>query len=186
MSRQLDFNASRTSRIAVAAPIMAFVMASLFLFTGPARAGELIASLTAQYPVPPKVVWQHMADFASLADWHPMVTVVSVKGSGVGAVRTVTWSNGATLVEKLTRIDAIMEVDDDTGWMLTTIVESSLSITDYASRLQVTEGTTPGTSPVTWSSTFDAERISDKAAIEIYYQEGLKALAVIVEPPVRS
>lgn len=176
--------ASRTARIAMALPILAIAAASLLFAAGPARAGELTASLTAEYPVPPKLVWQKLGDFAALADWHPMVEVVSVKGSGVGAVRTVTWTNGATLVEKLTDIDAVTAVDDQTGMMATAIVETSLSITNYASQLKVEAGPTPGTSLVTWSSTFDAEGISDKDAVNTmknYYQEGLSALAVVVE-----
>jgi len=175
---------SRTANSATGAlPILA-VVASLLLGAGAAHAGELTASLAAEYPVPPKVVWQKMGDFAALADWHPMVKVVSVDGSGEGAVRTVTWTNGATLVEKLTGIDAITAVDDETGSMATVIVETSLSITNYASQLKVEKGPTPGTSVVTWSSTFEAKGIDDKDAVDLmtdYYEKGLEALAAVVE-----
>lgn len=186
---------SRTVPTGSLRALLTLVATGLLLAPGAASAEMLTASLKAEYPVAPAVVWERIGEFASLADWHPMVTIATVEGSGVGAVRTVTWSNGATLVEKLTEITEIDVVDDENacavrgepggrGVIGTVIVETSLSIVNYASQLRVEQGPDPGTSIVTWSSTFEAEGIDDAEAVEMmtdYYKEGLSALATIVE-----
>src|SRR4051794_23661601 len=56
-------------------------------------------------PHPLEAVWAVLSDFAALKMWHPGIATCEADGSGVGALRRVTLTNGRSATERLDELD---------------------------------------------------------------------------------
>lgn len=130
----------------------------------------------------PDEVWKVVKNFDDLG-WHPAVTrttLMSGENNRVGAIRTITLADGATLTERL------QAHDDEGHTQQYSIVDSPLPAGDYLCSITVTaEGN--GISHVTWQSRFrphaqgaDAEARSVRDALSDTYAAGLKNLERII------
>lgn len=116
--------------------------------------------------------WAAIADFCSIADWHPVIAECAQSEQDGKTMRTLTTGDGGELLEELN------EMDDAGHSMTYSIIESPLPIADYVSTMAVTEAGDGAT--ITWSSTFNAAGVSDDEALEVMtgiYKAGLDALS---------
>jgi hypothetical protein len=139
------------------------------LVAAPALALEVTQSV--EVAAAPEEVWQAIAGFCTIAAWHPMVaSCVDGEQNGV-AMRTLTTTDGAVLVERR------VQYSDEGMSYSYQIVESPLPVKDYESTLAVMDG--PEGAMVTWSGEFDANGASAADALEVIddiYGAGLAAL----------
>lgn len=94
-------------------------------------------------------VWDIVARFESLAEWHPGVVGSAADGEAPGAVRTVVLQDGTRLRECLT------EWDDGGRRYSYVLVDGPLPVRNYKARLEVIE-TGPATCRLDWQARFDA------------------------------
>src|SRR5208283_3159779 len=82
-------------------------------------------------PVAADQVWQTLRDFGGMDKWAFGVASLSLSGMGLGAVRTISFQDGAEVVERLESLD-------DAGRRLSyTILESTLPVEGYVASLTV-------------------------------------------------
>lgn len=113
-------------------------------------------------PAAPDRVWQLIGDFCSIDDWHPAITECVLEDKGPsGVFRTLTLGDGATILERLTA-----QPDDERSYSYA-ILESPLPIANYKATLTVRRGTDAGRSILEWTSTFDANGVSDEEAASL-------------------
>lgn len=139
------------------------------LAASPALALEVSHSV--EVPVSAAEVWQTIAGFCAIQDWHPVVERCVEDNAGGATMRTLTTVDGAVLVEKRVQYS-------DEGMSYTyEIVDSPLPVADYVSTLAVMDGM--GGATITWSGEFTARGASDeeaRAVISGIYAAGLGAL----------
>ncbi|MFZ2089000.1 MAG: SRPBCC family protein, partial [Desulfobaccales bacterium] len=58
-------------------------------------------SVKVSMPVTAAKVWQTLREFGGVNQWISGITGLSLKGSGVGAVRTLTFKDGSRSTERL-------------------------------------------------------------------------------------
>lgn len=114
----------------------------------------------------PDDVWRVVSDFGGIDNILDVVQSVTIEGSGVGALRTLTMQDGAHVVERLD------SQDDQARTLSYSIVSSPLPIEDYAATMSVREISTHECE-LTWSSTFRASGTTEAAAKELV--EGIYA-----------
>jgi len=139
------------------------------LLANPAAALEVSQSVEVQ--APPEQVWALIGGFCSIAKWHPVVKQCSESQDDGAALRRLTTTDGAVLVEKRVQYS-------DEGMSYTyTIVDSPLPVAGYTSTLAVM-GMGDG-SMITWSGEFAAKGAPDEQAKDVIagiYEAGLQAL----------
>ncbi|MEB6046056.1 SRPBCC family protein [Staphylococcus pseudoxylosus] len=117
----------------------------------------------------PDEVWKKIGGFDSLPDWLPYI--LSSKISEGGRVRTLTNPDGSIIIERL-------EVfSHDEKFYSYSIIQAPFPVTYYLSTIKVRESEKG--SIVEWSGEFSPENVSEKEAINIFYdiyKEGLEAL----------
>jgi carbon monoxide dehydrogenase subunit G len=116
-------------------------------------------------------VWELLRDFGGVQRFSPAIEKVTVRGSGVGAVRTLQVPGGVSLEERL-------EAFDDGGRRLSySIVAGPIPVTGYLATIEVKdEGKA---CRVDWSSQFEPKGISDEQArgmIEGVYKGGIAGI----------
>ncbi len=121
----------------------------------------------------PAEVFGVVGDFGGIDKYLNDIEKVDLEGDGVGAVRTLTLTDGAKVVETLTALDA------EAMTLSYAIQDSPLPVEGYEATMKVSalEG---GGSRVDWSSTFMAKGVPDadaQKAIESVYDAGLAGLA---------
>jgi Polyketide cyclase / dehydrase and lipid transport len=80
---------------------------------------------------PASTVWATVADFGTVATYLPSVAACRLEGSGLGARRVLSTTDGGRVVSEL------IELDDDEFVMGYRIVESALPFVEYTSRVRV-------------------------------------------------
>lgn len=139
------------------------------LVVPPALALEVTQSV--EVAASPDEVWQAISGFCTIAEWHPMIAAcVDGEQNGV-AMRTLTTTDGAVLVERR------VQYSDEGMSYSYEIVDSPLPVADYEATLAVIDG--PEGSRITWSGKFDAKDTPDATALEAIddiYGAGLEAL----------
>jgi hypothetical protein len=95
---------------------------------------------------PAGAVWATVADFGTVDGYLPSVAACRLEGSGIGARRVLTTTDGGRVVSEL------IELDEERMVMGYRIVESALPFEDYTSRVSVRAVDT-NRCLVTWSST---------------------------------
>ena len=117
-------------------------------------------------------VWQTLRDFGGLDQWAPGIANLSLKGTGVGAIRTITYQDGSGVVERLESLN------DAARTLSYTILESSLPVEGYVASLTVRDLGATG-SEVEWFSTFGAKGATEQEVtrrLEVGYRKALSAL----------
>ena len=117
-------------------------------------------------------VWATIADFCSIADWHPVIAKCEQSEKDGEKHRTLTTGDGGVLFEKLD------SMDDDNMSFTYSIVEGPLPIANYQSTISVIENS-GSKATVSWTSTFDAAGVTDEEArtlLEGIYRAGLDEL----------
>lgn len=152
---------------------------SLTLFAGlfaagvaatPALAIDLSESV--DVTASPADAWAAIADWCSIAAWHPVIASCEPSEDGDKTMRMLTTGDGGEILEELN------ELNEDGMSMTYSIIESPLPIANYNSTISVAENGEGAT--VTWSSTFDSNGVSDDEAFELMtgiYRTGLDELA---------
>jgi len=79
----------------------------------------------------PEKVWATIADFGSAHTYFPSIVECTLVGSGIGARRHLVTDDGGTTISEL------IELDDAKMAMGYRVIESSVPIEDYSSRLVV-------------------------------------------------
>ena len=120
-------------------------------------------------------VWEVISDFNGIGKFVAAVAGSTMEGSGVGAVRTLTFQDGGQVVERLEGLDAQART------LSYSILSAPLPLADYVSTMTV-RGLGGGRCELAWSSTFEpkgAPEAEVRQIIEGVYSggfEGLKAL----------
>lgn len=124
-------------------------------------------SRTGTIKAPPAAVWATIADFGSAHTYFPAITECVLVGSGIGARRHLRTSDGGTTISEL------IELDHTAMTMGYRVVESSVPIEDYCSRLVVRPSA--GGCEVSYSSRFEARAGNDPAEVEQFLIDQLDA-----------
>ena len=154
-------------RAALLPPQLALLL--LPLLAMPVRALDLSQSV--EVGASAAEVWDQIADFCAIRNWHPAIVDCQASEQGGAALRTLTTTDGAELVEK-----RIQYSDEGTSYSYT-IITSPLPVTDHVATLAVMDGRNGAI--ITWSSEFTAQGSDDAealAAIEALQQAGLEGL----------
>jgi hypothetical protein len=106
----------------------------------------------------PEKVWATIADFGSAHTYFPSIVECVLEGSGIGARRHLRTDDGGTTISEL------IELDDAQMAMGYRVIESSVPIEDYSSRL-VVHPTAQGCE-VVYSSRYQPRAGADPAQLE--------------------
>jgi len=104
-------------------------------------------------------IWQVLSDFGAACQYLVMVVDCKVEGQGLGALRTLTYADGSTIVERLEALDAIAHrlsyallTDTPFRNCLTTMTLGDLG---------------RGRCEVAWSAAFEADGLPASEAVEM-------------------
>ncbi|RKR54356.1 polyketide cyclase/dehydrase/lipid transport protein [Yokenella regensburgei] len=132
-----------------------------------------MANTTVSIEIPASAdnVWQLMGGFDTLPDWLPFIPI-SVSSEG-GRVRSLTTSDGGTVIERL-------EAFDNRQMSYTySIIQAPFPVVNYLSTIQVFATANDNVSRVEWSGEFTPVNVSDEEAEALFagiYRDGLAAL----------
>ncbi|HHP8475558.1 TPA: SRPBCC family protein [Klebsiella aerogenes] len=132
-----------------------------------------MATTTVSIEIPASVdqVWQLMGGFDSLPDWLPFIPK-SVVSEG-GRVRTLTTSDGSTVIERLETFD-----NRQRSYSYS-IIQAPFPVVDYLSTIAVVATADSNITRVEWSGSFTPVNVSDADAEALFsgiYRDGLQAL----------
>ncbi|ELY3087617.1 SRPBCC family protein [Klebsiella aerogenes] len=132
-----------------------------------------MANTTVSIGIPASVdqVWQLMGGFDSLPDWLPFIPK-SVVSEG-GRVRTLTTSDGGTVIERLEAFD-----NRQRSYSYS-IIQAPFPVVDYLSTIAVVATADSNITRVEWSGSFTPVNVSDADAEALFsgiYRDGLQAL----------
>jgi mxaD protein len=152
---------------------LAVIILSWTLGSAGAKAVEVSRQTTLSHS--PDAVWAMIGEFGTIDRWHPAIETSVVEGDGGnGIYRTLTLGDGGMIRELL--LDYSLR---DRRYSYA-ILESPLPVANYVSNLAVTPGPDRESAIVTWSSTFDANGVSDQEAADLIggiYQAGFDSIA---------
>ncbi|MES9991342.1 MAG: SRPBCC family protein [Candidatus Thiodiazotropha sp.] len=152
---------------------------------GPTRQKVVIKQ---QIAAPPQTIWNVVKNFHDMS-WHPAVTNTEGDGgNSVGAMRTLTLTNGGQIVEKLEKYD---EEKHSFFYRIESVDVKVLPVTNYSSWFNI-KPNGEGGSLVTWKGAFyrgypnndPPPELSDQAAKDAVtgvYESGLAKLKEMVE-----
>ncbi|MGR7071504.1 SRPBCC family protein [Klebsiella aerogenes] len=132
-----------------------------------------MANTTVSIEIPASVdqVWQLMGGFDSLPDWLPFIPK-SVVSEG-GRVRTLTTSDGGTVIERLEAFD-----NRQRSYSYS-IILAPFPVVDYLSTIAIVATADSNITRVEWSGSFTPVNVSDADAEALFsgiYRDGLQAL----------
>lgn len=132
-----------------------------------------MATTTVSIEIPASVdqVWQLMGGFDSLPDWLPFIPKSMV--SEGGRVRTLTTSDGGTVIERLEAFD-----NRQRSYSYS-IIQAPFPVVDYLSTIAVVATADSNITRVEWSGGFTPVNVSDADAEALFsgiYRDGLQAL----------
>lgn len=132
-----------------------------------------MANTTVSIEIPASVdqVWQLMGGFDSLPDWLPFIPKSMV--SEGGRVRTLTTSDGGTVIERLEAFD-----NRQRSYSYS-IIQAPFPVVDYLSTIAVVATADSNITRVEWSGSFTPVNVSDADAEALFsgiYRDGLQAL----------
>ncbi|MEJ2224990.1 MAG: SRPBCC family protein [Syntrophobacterales bacterium] len=129
-------------------------------------------SVTVTFQTPGPSVWKVIREFDKIITWAPGITEVKPAGSGVGAVRTVTYQDGTRTVERLESLN------DEARTLSYTILESTLPVEGYVASMTVRDLGGAGCE-VEWYSTFGPKGAAESEVsrmLEVSYRKALAGL----------
>jgi len=112
-------------------------------------------------------VWKTIRDFNGAGKYIAAITSSTMKGSGVGAVRTVTLEGGVQVLERLE------DLDDEARTLTYSIVRAPLPIENYVATMTLRD-LGAGRCELEWSSTFDPKGAPEAEGVQIV--EGVYAM----------
>ena|GEM_PF-511216 len=122
------------------------------------------ASSTIAIHAPADAVWRVISDFGAACQYLDMVVNCTVEGEGVGALRTLTFADGGTLVERLEALDEVAR-------RLSYTLLSDTPLSDTPFRECLTTVTVhylgPSQAEVAWSATFEPDVLPPDEAVEL-------------------
>jgi len=124
-----------------------------------------------------EMVWQRLREFGAIDQWAPGIASLTLKGSGVGAVRTLTYQDGSKVVE---RLESLNEAGRTLSY---TILESTLPVEGYVASMTVRD-LGAADSEVEWFSTFGAKGATEEDVIRmltIGYRKALSNLQKLLK-----
>lgn len=132
-----------------------------------------MATTTVSIEIPASVdqVWQLMGGFDSLPDWLPFIPKSMV--SEGGRVRTLTTSDGGTVIERLEAFD-----NRQRSYSYS-IIQAPFPVVDYLSTIAVVATADSNITRVEWSGSFTPVNVSDADAEALFsgiYRDGLQTL----------
>ncbi|HBT8691198.1 hypothetical protein CWN48_25720 [Klebsiella pneumoniae] len=132
-----------------------------------------MATTTVSIEIPASVdqVWQLMGGFDSMPDWLPFIPKSMV--SEGGRVRTLTTSDGGTVIERLEAFD-----NRQRSYSYS-IIQAPFPVVDYLSTIAVVATADSNITRVEWSGSFTPVNVSDADAEALFsgiYRDGLQAL----------
>ena len=132
-----------------------------------------MATTTVSIEIPASVdqVWQLMGGFDSLPDWLPFIPKSMV--SEGGRVRSLTTSDGGTVIERLEAFD-----NRQRSYSYS-IIQAPFPVVDYLSTIAVVATADNNITRVEWSGSFTPVNVSDADAEALFsgiYRDGLQAL----------
>ncbi|MCK6931677.1 SRPBCC family protein [Enterobacter roggenkampii] len=128
-------------------------------------------TVSVDIPASAETVWQLMGGFDALPDWLPFIPE-SVSSEG-GRVRSLTTSDGGTVIERLEAFD-----NRQRSYSYS-IMKAPFPVVDYLSTITVHETADSNVSRVEWYGEFTPVNVSDaevRALFSGIYQDGLEAL----------
>ncbi|EPN9192169.1 SRPBCC family protein [Enterobacter roggenkampii] len=128
-------------------------------------------TVSIEIPASAETVWQLMGGFDALPDWLPFIPE-SVSSEG-GRVRSLTTSDGGTVIERLEAFD-----NRQRSYSYS-IMKAPFPVVDYLSTITVHETADSNVSRVEWYGEFTPVNVSDAEARALFsgiYQDGLEAL----------
>lgn len=102
------------------------------------------------------VIWQVISDFGAAGQYLSGVVTCTVTGEGVGALRTLTSTDGSTIVE---RLEALDEVAHRLSYALLTETPFGNCLTTMTVR-----DLGPSRAEVAWSATFEPDGLPEREA----------------------
>jgi hypothetical protein len=111
-------------------------------------------SITRSFDDAAEAVWKTISDFGGIGRFFP-VAKCELKGSGVGAVRTITTNEGAVLVERLESSDARART------LSYSITESPLPFTNYLATMRLRE-LGPKRCELAWSASYEPKGATEQ------------------------
>ena len=146
------------------------LLVAMLATAAPVSAATLSQSVTVD--ASPAAVWSVIGGFCAIKDWHPAIGACSEAGSAPPTRTLVTGDGKATFVEVLTGRS------DREHWYSYAFTSSPLPVTQYQSRLAVTESGRGG-SKITWSGSYVADAGKESAAstaLHGIYEAGLNGI----------
>ncbi len=134
--------------------------------------GKLEVSVSKNVSTSSDHCWARVGGWGTIHEWHPAIDKTVAEGEDVGAIRTLTLGDGATLKEELESYDSAARSYSYR------FVEHPFPVDDYHGKISVSDNG-DGTSTVTWSGSFLAKGVSDDEARQMFegvYQAGLDAV----------
>ena len=128
-------------------------------------------TVSIEIPASADAVWQLMGGFDSLPDWLPFIPKSMV--SEGGRVRTLTTSDGGTVIERLEAFD-----NRQRSYSYS-IIQAPFPVVDYLSTIAVVATADSNITRVEWSGSFTPVNVSDADAEALFsgiYRDGLQAL----------
>ncbi|HHD2454179.1 TPA: SRPBCC family protein, partial [Klebsiella pneumoniae] len=128
-------------------------------------------TVSIEIPASVDQVWQLMGGFDSLPDWLPFIPKSMV--SEGGRVRTLTTSDGGTVIERLEAFD-----NRQRSYSYS-IIQAPFPVVDYLSTIAVVATADSNITRVEWSGSFTPVNVSDADAEALFsgiYRDGLQAL----------
>ncbi|ALR78574.1 SRPBCC family protein [[Enterobacter] lignolyticus] len=129
------------------------------------------ATISIEIPATADSVWQLMGGFDTLPDWLPFIPK-SVSQEG-GRVRTLTTSDGGTVIERLEAFD-----NRQRSYSYS-IMQAPFPVVDYLSTITVYATANSNVARVEWTGRFTPVNVSDSEAEALFagiYRDGLQAL----------
>jgi hypothetical protein len=126
------------------------------------------------FEAPADAIWSYFQDFGGISKWAgPMIKSCTVEGEGVGAVRTLTFTQGNPLRERLVQFD-----DADRSFSYAIIGPRDLPVDDYVGSVKLRASGAKSTT-IDWIGTFDAKGAPEpdaKRIVEGIYRGAISAL----------
>jgi hypothetical protein len=108
---------------------------------------------------PADAIWRVISDFGAACHYLDMVINCMVEGTGVGALRTLTNTDGSTIVERLEMLD---EADHRLSYALLTDTPFRNCLTTMALR-----DLGPYQAELAWSASFEADGLPESEAVAL-------------------
>lgn len=133
-------------------------------------------SVSGVVEAPLQQVWELLRDFSSIDRYAGGISSCVMEGHEVGAVRTLTVSNGVIC-------EQLLKIDERVKTVTFAVISSPLPMSSCISTIRV-RPLTPESCEVNWSSVFEPKRVSAKSAGRILssvYKSGIEGMQRAVE-----